>query len=160
MDENDRDFPPEQWQARIEAACRRRMEGLPPVSWLPRVCDLPALRRLVRLLRAGKVKPYDSRFSAWAWSDALEEGILLYELEIKADRQRIKEEDEREAERQRKVRNYNESWMEVYRLLKEMPEASDPNSEIAAQVLSMKRELRKLRGRWRKGKRRRRGIHP
>jgi hypothetical protein len=48
------------------------------------------------------------------------------------------------------VLEYNRWWMEVYRELKRMPEASDPNSEIGAQVLAMKRELRKLRGRPRK----------
>jgi hypothetical protein len=40
--------------------------------------------------------------------------------------------------------------MEVYRALQRMPEASDPNNEVGAQFLAMKRELRKLRGRPRK----------
>ena len=71
-------------------------------------------------------------------------------LEREDLRKRIEERKQQEAERQQKVLEYNRCWMEVYRELKRMPEASDPNSEIGAQVVAMKRELRKLRGRPRK----------
>lgn len=154
MDDDDRDFPPEEWEARIEAAYRRMKQGLPPVSWLPRVSDLTGLRRQVRRARAGVVEPNNPHISADAWADALEQGIVLHKLEIMEERRQNEENAERAAELQRKVRNYNESWLRCYWIFKHMPEAADPNSEIAAQVRSMKRELRKLRGRRRKGRKR------
>ena len=150
MDEDDRDFPPSEWEERIEAAYRRIQAGLPPVPWLPRLPTLTALRRQVRRARAGVIEPGNPRISARAWADTLEQGIVMNMLELRKLRQQVEEEKLGEVEWQQQVREYNRCWMEVYRTLKRMPEASDPNSEIAAQILAMKRELRKLRGRPRK----------
>jgi hypothetical protein len=154
MDEDDRDFPPEAWEARIEAAYRRMKQGLRPEPWLPRVTSLKGLRRQVRRARAGVIGPDNPNISARAWADTLEQGIVLNELEIREERRQIAEDKARVAERQQKVRNYTESLMEFYRVLKEMPEAADPTSEIGAQVVAMKRQLRKLRGRRRRGRKR------
>lgn len=147
MEENDRDFPPDAWEARIEAAYRRMQQALPPEPWLPRVMSLTDLRRQVRRLRAGMIKPANPAIPTKAWADTLEQGIVLNQLEMRQERQEIKEEERREAERQQEILEHNRCLMEVYRLLKQMPEAADPNSEIGAQVLAMKKELRKLRGR-------------
>lgn len=147
MDEDDPDFPDSAWEARIEAAYRRMEQGLPPVPWLPRVISLTALRRQVQRARAGVIEPGNPRISTRAWADALEQGIVLNQLEMRKERREVEEQAEREAEEQRNVLEYNRCWMEVYQMLKRMPEAADPNSEIAAQITSMKRELRKLRGR-------------
>ena len=85
-------------------------------------------------------------------------------LEREELRKQIEEEKRQEAEYRQKVLEYNRWWMEVYRALKRLPEASDPTSDVAAQLLSMKRELRKLRGRPRKRRkgrgRTRRGPDP
>src|SRR5436190_890306 len=150
MDDQNRKFSPSEWEARIEAAYRRIQAGLPPVPWLPRLPALTALRRQVRRARAGVIGPANRRISARAWADTLEQGIVMTMLELRKLRQQVEEEKSGEAEWHRQVREYNRCWMEIYRILKRMPEASDPNSEIAAQILSMKRELRKLRGRPRK----------
>lgn len=147
MDDDDRDFSPAAWEARIEAAYRRMKQGLRPVPWLPRVTNLTGLRRQVRRARAGTIEPGNPQISTRAWAETLEQGIVLNELEMREERRQIEEDAEREAERQRKVLEYNRCWMEVYRALKRMPEAADPNSEVGAQVVAMKRELRKLRGR-------------
>jgi predicted RNase H-like nuclease (RuvC/YqgF family) len=155
MDEDDRDFPPEAWEARIAAAYRRMKEGQRPVSWLPRVLNLKGLRRQVRRARAGVIEPGNPEIPTPAWADTLEQGIQLYELELNEERRQIQEERERAADLQRRVLQYNRSWMEIYQALKRLPAAADPNSEIGAQVLAMKRELRKLRGRPRRGRRRR-----
>lgn len=155
MDEDDRDFPPEAWEARIAAAYLRMKEGQRPVSWLPRVLSLKRLRRQVRRARAGVIGPDNPEISPRAWADTLEQGIELYELELNEERRQIQEDKERAADLQRKVLQYNRGWMEIYQALKRMPEAADPTSEIGAQVLAMKRELRKLRGRPRRGRRRR-----
>jgi hypothetical protein len=155
MDEDDRDFPPSAWEARIEAAYRRMKQGLRPVPWLPRVTNLTGLRRQVRRARAGVIEPGNPQISTGAWAETLEQGIVLSQLEMREDRRQAEEEAEREAEQQRRVLEYNRCWMEVYRALKRMPEAADPNSEIGAQVLAMKRELRKLRGRSRRRRKRR-----
>jgi len=148
MDDDDRDFPPEEWEARIEAAYRRMKQGLPPVSWLPRVMNLTGLRRQVRRARAGVIGPDNPDISTRAWADTLEQGIVLNTLEMREEKQQIEEE-------QRTVLEYNRAWLEVYRALKRMPEAADPESEIGAQVLSMKRELRRVRGPRKRRKKRR-----
>jgi hypothetical protein len=155
MDEDDRDFPPSAWEARIEAAYRRMKRGLRPDPWLPRVTNLTGLRRQVRRARAGVIGSASPQLSARAWADTLEQGIVLSELEIREERRQIEEQAERAAEEQRRVLEYNRCWMEVYRALKRTPEAADPNSEIGAQVLAMKRELRQLRGRPRRRRKRR-----
>jgi hypothetical protein len=113
---------------------------------------LTGLRRQVRRARAGVIEPGNPRISTRAWADTLEQGIVMNMLEQEALRKQLEEEKRQEAEHQQRVLEYNRWWMEVYRELKRMPEASDPNSEIGAQVLTMKRELRKLRGRPRKRK--------
>jgi hypothetical protein len=153
MNENDdRDFP---WEARIAAAYRRLKQGQRPERWLPNVTNLTALRRQVRRARAGAIRPRDPQISTHAWADTIEQGIALNQLEMNEERRQIEEQAEREAEQQRQVLEYNRWWMEVYRTLKRMPEAADPTSEIAVQILAMKRELRKLRGRPRKRRKRR-----
>ena len=148
MDEDDRDFPPEEWQARIEAAYRRLKAGLPPVPWLPRVTDLTDLRRQVRRVRAGTAKPYNSQLSPRAWADTVEMGIVLNELEMREELREIEED-------RQWVLKYKRCWMDLYRALKRLPEAADPESEVGAEVLSMKRELRQARGRPRRKRKRR-----
>jgi hypothetical protein len=150
MKQDDRETPPPGWEERIEAAYLRIRAGLPPVPWLPNLPTLTGLRRQVRRARAGVIAPANPSISAQAWADTLEQGIVMNMLEREEQRKRIEEEKRRAAEHQQKVLEYNRWWMEVYRELKRMPEASDPTSEIGAQVLAMKRELRKLRGRPRK----------
>ena len=140
------------WEKRIEAAYLRIKAGLPPIPWLPNLPTLTGIRRQVRRARAGVIVPGNPRISTQAWADTLEQGIVMNMLEREALRKEIEEEKRQEAEQQQRVLEYNRWWMEVYRELKRMPEASDPNSEISAQVLAMKRELRKLRGRPRKRK--------
>ncbi|HEY6139475.1 MAG TPA: hypothetical protein VI670_17070 [Thermoanaerobaculia bacterium] len=147
MDDDDRDCPPEEWEARIEAAYRRIEEGRPPVPWLPRAMNLTVLRRQVRLVREKVLDPRHPQLSARAWADTVELGIVLNELELKAKRREVEEEAQREAESQRRLLERNEWWMEVYRILRRMPEAAE-------QVRSIKRELRKVRGRPRRGKKR------
>lgn len=147
MDEDDRDFPPDAWKARIEAACRRMKHALPPVPWLPPTTNLTNLRRQVRRARAGVIKPADPGITAKEWADTLEQGIVLNVLEMRQQQREAEEEEQREAERQQKILEYNRWWMETYYQLRRMPEAADPNSEIGAQVMAMKKELRKLRGR-------------
>lgn len=149
-DRDDRKTPSLGWEERIEAAYLRIQAGLPPVPWLPNLPTLTGLRRQVRRARAGVIAPGNPRISTRAWADTLEQGIVMNMLEREALRKRIEEEKRQEAEHQQKVLEYNRWWMEVYRELKRMPEASDPNSEVGAQVLAMQRELRKLRGRPRK----------
>jgi hypothetical protein len=151
-DGDDRDTPSLGWEERIEAAYLRIKSGLPPVPWLPNLPTVTGLRRQVRRARAGVIEPGNPRISTRAWADTLEQGIVMNVLEREALRKQIEEEKRQEAEQQQRVLEYNRWWMEVYRELKRMPEASDPNSEIGAQVLVMKRELRKLRGRPRKRK--------
>lgn len=153
-EKDDRDFGPEEWPARIEAAWQRMQQGLPPVSWLPRVCNLVILRRDVRRLRAGQARSTMPGISAHALADTLEQGIVMNMLEW---REQMKEDDERAkqfAEEEQQILEYNRCWLECYWILKRMPDAKDPNSEIAVQILSMKKELRKLRGRSRKKKNR------
>lgn len=148
---DDREKPPlNEFEERIEAAYLRIRAGLPPVPWLPNLPTLTGIRRQVRRARAGIIKPGNPRISTRAWADTIEQGIVMNMLEREKVRKEIEEEKRQEAEYQQWVLEYNRCWMEVYRLFKQMPEASDPNSEIGAQVLSMKRELRKLRGRPRK----------
>jgi hypothetical protein len=163
-DGNDRDTPSLGWEERIEAAYLRIRAGLPPVPWLPNLPTLTGLRRQVRRARAGVIAPGNPRIPAQAWADTLEQGIVMNMLEREALRKRIEEEKRQEAEQQQRVLEYNRWWMEVYRTLGRMPEASDPNTEVGAQFLAMKRELRKLRGRPRKRRkgrgRTRRGPDP
>jgi hypothetical protein len=147
MDDDGRNFPPSEWEARIEAANRRMKEGLPPVPWLPRGLDLIGLRRQIRRARAGIIKPGNPNISAQAWADTLEQGLVLNQLEIRQVRQEIDEEHEREAALQQNTLEYNRYWMDAYRAFKRLPEAADPASEVAVQIESMKRELRRLRGR-------------
>src|SRR5688572_25596559 len=149
-DGDDRETPSLGWEERIEAAYLRIKAGLPPVPWLPNLPTLTGLRRQVRRARAGVLAPGNPRIPVRAWADTLEQGIVMDMLEREELRKQIEEEKRQEAEQQQRVLEYNRWWMEVYRELKRMPEASDPNSEIGAQVLAMKRELRKLRGRPRK----------
>src|SRR6185369_100458 len=118
MDEDDRDFPPSAWEARIEAAYRRMKQGLRPDPWLPRVTNLTGLRRQVRRARAGAIEPGNPQISTRAWAETLEQGIVLSQLEMREERRQAEEEAEREAEQQRKVLEYNRCWMEVYRALK------------------------------------------
>lgn len=150
MKRKDRDTTDLRWEERIEAAYLRIKAGLPPLPWLPNLPTLTGLRRQVRRARAGKVAPRNPRISTRAWADTIEQGIVMNVLEREALRKRIEEKQRQEAEYQQKVLEYNRWWMEVYRELKRLPEASDPNTEVGAQVLAMKRELRKLRGRPRK----------
>src|SRR5687768_13797688 len=149
-DRDDRETPPLGWEERIEAAYLRIRAGLPPVPWLPNLPTLAGLRRQVRRARAGVIKPGNPRISTQAWADTIEQGIVMNMLEREELRKQIEEEKRQKDEYQQKVLEYNRWWMEVYRELKRLPEASDPNTEVGAQVLSMKRELRKLRGRPRK----------
>lgn len=149
-DGDDRAIPSLGWEERIEAAYLRIKAGLPPVPWLPNLPTLTRIRRQVRRARAGVIEPGNPGISTRAWADTLEQGIVMNMLEREALRKQIEEKKRQEAEQQQRVLEYNRWWMEVYRELKRIPEASDPNSEIGAQVLAMKRELRKLRGRPRK----------
>jgi len=151
-DGEDRDTPSLGWEERIEAAYLRINAGLPPVPWLPNLPTLTGLRRQVRRARAGVIVPGNPRIPAQAWADTIEQGIVMNVLEREALRKEIEEDKRQEAEHQQRVLEYNRWWMEVYRELKRLPEASDPNSEVGAQVQAMKRELRKLRGRPRKRK--------
>jgi hypothetical protein len=150
MKRKERDTTDLHWEERIEEAYLRLEAGLPPLPWLPNLPTLTGLRRQVRRARAGVIKPGNPRISTRAWADTLEQGIVMNVLEREAWRKRIEEKKRQEEERQQHVLAYNRAWMEVYRELKRLPEASDPNSEVGAQVLAMKRELRKLRGRPRK----------
>lgn len=147
---DDRETPAPGWEERIEAAYLRIKAGLPPAPWLPNLPTLTGIRRQVRRARAGVIKPGNPRISTQAWADTLEQGIVMNMLEREELRKQIEEEKRQAAEHQQKVLEYNRWWMEAYRQLKRLPEAADPNSEIGAQVLAMKRELRKLRGRPRK----------
>ena len=104
------------------------------------------------------IAPGNPRISARAWADTFEQGVVMDMLDREALRKLIEEEKRQEAEHQQRVLEYNRWWMEVYRELKRLPEASDPNSEVGAQVLVMKRELRKLRGRPRKRRKGRGGT--
>jgi hypothetical protein len=149
-DRNDREMLSRRWEERIEAAYLRVQAGLPPEPWLPNLPTLTGLRRQVRRARAGVIRPGNPRIPVRAWADTLEQGIVMNMLEREEVRKQIEEEKRQAAEYQQKVLEYNRWWMDVYRALKRLPEASDPNSEVGAQLLSMKRELRKLRGRPRK----------
>jgi hypothetical protein len=149
-DRDDRERPSLGWEERIEAAYLRIKAGLPPTPWLPNLPTLTGIRRQVRRARAGIIKPGNPRIATRAWADTLEQGIVMNMLEREELRKQIEEEKRQAAEHQQKVLEYNRWWMEVYRELKRLPEASDPNTEVGAQVLAMKRELRKLRGRPRK----------
>ncbi len=151
---DDRDSP--LTESRIEAAYRRMQQGLPPVPWLPRVMNLTALRRVVRRARAGIIVPENPAIPASAWADTLEQGIVLNLLEIRERRQDSAEEAAHEANDEKEVAEYNRLWTECYWIFKRMPEAADSDSDIAAQILSMKRELRACRGRSRRRRRRRR----
>ena len=150
MKRKDRETPDLGWEERIEAAYLRIKAGLPPLPWLPNLPTLTGLRRQVRRARAGVVAPGNPRIPTRAWADTIEQGIVMNVLEREETRKRIEEKKRQEAEYQAKVLEYNRWWMDVYRKLKRLPEASDPDSEVGAQVLAMKRELRKLRGRPRK----------
>jgi hypothetical protein len=149
-DRDDCETPSPGWEEQIEAAYLRVQAGLPPVPWLPNLPTLTGLRRQVRRARSGIIKPGNPRIPVRAWADTIEQGIVMNMLEREKLRKQIAEEKRREAEYQQKVLEYNRWWMEVYRALKRLPEASDPNTEVGAQLLAMKRELRKLRGRPRK----------
>ena len=149
MKDEDRDITGD-WETRIEAAYLRIKAGLPPIPWLPNLPTLTGIRRQIRRARAGVIKPGNPRISTQAWADTIEQGIVMNMLEREKLRKEIEEDERQEAEYQQKVLEYNRWWMEVYRELKRLPEASDPDSEVAAQILTMKRELRKLRGRPRK----------
>jgi hypothetical protein len=148
-DREDREMSPG-WEERIEAAYLRLRAGLPPVPWLPNLPTLTGIRRQVRRARAGIIAPGNPRIPVQAWADTIEQGIVMNMLEREKLRKEIAEEKRQEAEYQQKVLEYNRWWMEVYRALQRLPEAADPTSDVAAQLLSMKRELRKLRGRPRK----------
>ena len=152
MKRKDRDSQDLGWEERIEAAYLRIKAGLPPLAWLPNLPTLTGLRRQVRRARAGVIAPGNPRIPTQAWADTIEQGIVMNVLEREELRKRIEEKKRQEAEYQQKVLEYNRWWMEIYRKLKRMPEASDPNSEVGVQVVAMKRELRKLRGRPRKRK--------
>jgi len=154
MEQDDRDFSPDAWEERIELAYRRMQQALPPVPWLPRVMNLKRLRRQVRRARAGVIEPENPHITAQAWADTLEQGIELNLQEIRRERQQAEEAVRREAEQQQAVLEYNRWWMEMYRRLRQLPEAADPDSEVAAQITAMKKELRKLRGRPRRRRRR------
>jgi hypothetical protein len=154
MEQDDRDFSPDAWEERIEVAYRRMQQALPALPWLPRVMNLKRLRRQVRRARAGVIEPENPHLTAKAWADTLEQGIELNLQEIRQERWQAEEAVRREAEQQQAVLDYNRRWMEVYRRLKQLPEAADPNSEVAAQITAMKKELRKLRGRPRRRRRR------
>lgn len=148
---DDRETPPlDPFEERIEAAYLRTRAGLPPIPWLPHLPTLTGIRRQIRRARAGIIKPGNPRISTRAWADTLEQGLVMNMLEREAMRKEIEEEKRQEAEQQQQELEYTRWWMEAYRELKRMPEASDPTSEIARHVLIMKRELRKLRGRPRK----------
>ena len=149
MKDDDREITGD-WETRIEAAYLRIKAGLPPIPWLPNLPTLTGIRRQVRRARAGVIKPGNPRIPTHAWADTIEQGIVMNMLEREKLRKEIEEDERQEAEYQQKVLEYNRWWMEVYRELKRLPEASDPNSDVAAQILAMKRELRKLRGRPRK----------
>ena len=164
-DERDeREMLSRRWEERIEAAYLRVQAGLPPVPWLPNLPTLTRLRRQVRRARAGVIAPGNPRIPVRAWADTLEQGIVMNVLEREELRKQIEEDKRQEAEYQQRVLEYNRWWMEVYRALQRLPEASDPTSEVGAQLLVMKRELRKLRGRPRKRRkgrgRTRRGPEP
>ena len=163
-DRDHREMLSRRWEERIEAAYLRIQAGLPPVPWLPNLPTLTRLRRQVRRARAGVIAPGNPRIPVRAWADTLEQGIVMNVLEREELRKQIEEEKRQEAEQQQRVLEYNRWWMEVYRALKRLPEASDPDSEVGAQLLSMKRELRKLRGRPRRRRKGRgktsRGLDP
>jgi hypothetical protein len=163
-DRKDRKARKDRWEEQIEAAYQRVQAGLPPVPWLPNLPTLTGLRRQVRRARAGVIAPGNPRIPVRAWADTIEQGIVMNMLEREKVRKQLEEEKRQEAEYQQKVLEYNRWWMEMYRAFKRLPEASDPNSDVAAQLLSMKRELRKLRGRPRKRRkgrgRTRRGLGP
>jgi predicted CopG family antitoxin len=152
-DHDDRKDRKDRWEEQIEAAYQRVQAGLPPEPWLPNLPTLTGLRRQVRRARAGVIRPGNPRIPVRAWADTIEQGIVMNMLEREEVRKQIEEEKRQEAEYQQRVLEYNRWWMDVYRALKRLPEASDPDSDVAAQLLSMKRELRKLRGRPRKRKR-------
>jgi hypothetical protein len=159
MKRKDQDTPDLRWEERIEAAYLRIQAGLPPLPWLPNLPTLTGLRRQVRRARAGVIAPGTPRISTQAWADTIEQGIVMNVLEREELRKRIEEQKRQEAEDRQKVLEYNRWWMEVYRELKRLPEASDPNSEVGAQVLAMKRELRKLRGRRRNRRKGKAKLH-
>ena len=146
-DRDDREIPVPGWEERIEAAYLRIKAGLPPAPWLPNMPTLTGLRRQVRRARAGVIAPGNPRISTRAWADTIEQGIVMDMLEREAWRKELEEEKRQEAEQQQQLLEYNRQWMDLYRKLLRFPEASDPNSEVGAEVLVLKRELRKLRGR-------------
>lgn len=152
MKRKDRDKTPLQWEERIEAAYLRVQAGLPPVPWLPNLPTLTGVRRQIRRARAGRVAPGNPQIPVNAWADTLEQGIEMNVLQREEWRKQTEEEERQKAEHQKQVLEYNRWWLDVYRELKQLPEASDPTSEVAVQVLGMKRELRKVRGRSRKRK--------
>ena len=156
MEQDDRDFPDSEWEARIEAAYRRTLQGLPPVPWLPRMVDIEALRRQVARARAGVVEPENPNISTRAWADTLEQGIVMNVLENRQQRKEIAEEKQREALDRQLAIEHNKRWFKILKILKKLPDAADPNSEIAAQIRLMERELRQLRNRPR-GRKRRKG---
>lgn len=145
--------PPFDWEKHIEDAYRRVQAGLPPVPWLPGLPTLTGLRRQVRRARAGIVKPDNPRISTRAWADTIEQGMVMHMQELHEWRKQEEEDRRLDAELQQLIDEYNRSWMEIYRSLKRLPEASDATSEVAVQILAMKRELRRLRGRPRKRRR-------
>jgi hypothetical protein len=145
-DRADREMSPG-WEERIEAAYLRVKAGLPPEPWLPNLPTLTGIRRQVRRARAGIIAPGNPRIPTRVWADTIEQGIVMNMLEREKLRKEIAEEKRQEAEHQQRVLEYNRWWMEVYRALMRLPEAANPTSDVAAQLLSMKRELRKLRGR-------------
>ena len=128
------------------------------MPWLPRVTDLKRLRRQIRRTRAGVIAPSEARIPASAWADTLEQAVVMNVMEMREQKQQDEERAQLAAEEEQRVRDYNGWSMEIYRMFKRLPEANDPNSEIAIQVEAMKRELRAARGRPRKRRKRRSGA--
>jgi hypothetical protein len=141
-DHDARETPPSlnEFEQRIEAAYLRIRAGLPPVPWLPNLPTLTGIRRQIRRARAGIIKPGNPRISTRAWADTLEQGIVMNMLEREEVRKQIEEDRRQEAEYQQRVLEYNRWWMGIYRKLKQLPEASDSDSEVGMQVLAMKRD--------------------
>jgi hypothetical protein len=155
IEKDDRDFPPSEWEARVEAAYQRRLQGLPPVPWLPRVLNLTALRREVARLRAGVICWPNARMSSKAVADTLEEGIVMNLLEMREQRKAFAEDPDRPPTA-KEAAEWNETYKKVFLIGKKLPEAKDPDSEVAAEVRMMHRELRRVFGRPRRRRKRRR----
>ena len=155
MEQDDRDSPDWEWNARIEAAYGRMLQGLPPVPWLPRVMNLTDLRRTVARLRAGVIRPNHPWMSAEAYADTLEQGIVMNLLEMRKQIKEIEEEERRRARRAEDDAAVVKCYWEIFHHMKKMPEAADPNDPIAGQVRLMYREWRAGQGRSRKRRKKR-----